>query len=335
MRETMRVGTRASALALAQARLVIQACQAVAGEDIAFEIVEMSTAGDRILDRPLHAFAGKGMFVTAFEEALAAGRIDVAVHSGKDMPLDMPPGLDVLAVLPRGNPRDVFVTVPGKPLPMAAAGEGCGRGTDGSAAQPGPAPGRLPADFVVGTSSLRRREQVRAFLGCGTKDIRGNVHTRLRKLLEGEVDGLILSLAGLERLSLCPGGMSGVCRQGAFVFMPLKVNDFLPAAAQGIIAVESTVVSPFAPLLARINDGDTMRCFLAERSYLAGVGAGCQQPVAAFSQCQGGLIQMEAAYWQDGKKYGFRGCDYQCQGEALGERLAKQTLQVLEQSGRG
>ena len=173
----MRIGTRRSVLALAQTELFIERCRQVSGEEILYEIVEMSTTGDRILDRPLYEFAGKGMFVSAFEEALLEGKIHVAVHSGKDMPLCIPEGLSVGAVLPRGSVEDVLVTLAGKELTEMS---------------------------VIGTGSLRRREQVREYLGYETKGIRGNVITRLKKLKEGEVDGLILAAAGLERLSILP-----------------------------------------------------------------------------------------------------------------------------------
>ena len=310
MDKIMRIGTRRSVLALAQTELFIERCRQVSGEEILYEIVEMSTTGDRILDRPLYEFAGKGMFVSAFEEALLEGKIHVAVHSGKDMPLCIPEGLSVGAVLPRGSVEDVLVTLAGKELTEMS---------------------------VIGTGSLRRREQVREYLGYETKGIRGNVITRLKKLKEGEVDGLILAAAGLERLSILPvrrtaaddgdGGGNGVRgngreRHGEFDFIRLDKRTFLPAAAQGIIAVECCDSSPFTRLLQRVNDEDTMHCFLTERAYLAAMGVGCEQPVAAFSRCSGGNIHMEAAYLKDGRGFRFADAAKTEEGARLGGKLA-------------
>lgn len=151
-RPVMRIGTRKSDLALAQARMLAEACSDV-DHTFCWELAELMTAGDAIQNRPLYAFEGKGMFVSAFEKALLEGEMDVAVHSGKDMPVDMPPELITGAVLPRGNPMDVLVTVRGK----------C------------PAQGG-----VIGTASLRRREQVKQSMGCKTQMVRGNVITRLQ-----------------------------------------------------------------------------------------------------------------------------------------------------------
>jgi len=292
MAEVMRIGSRRSALALAQTRLFIERCQSI-NRDITYEIVEMSTAGDRILDRPLYEFAGKGMFVSAFEEALAEGRIDAAVHSGKDMPLSSPEGIGVGAVLPRGNPEDVLVTLRGKEL------------TDMS---------------VIGTGSLRRQEQVHSLLGCRTAGIRGNVITRLEKLKAGEVDGLILAAAGLERLSLLPETEG----ESEYVFRRLDRRKFLPAAAQGIIAVQCRKDSPFSGLFEKVNDRDTMRCFLAERAFLERMGAGCEQPIAAYSWCGDGYIGMEAAFWKDGKAFRLSDRAKEEEGTALASGLADQ-----------
>lgn len=315
MDKIMRIGTRRSALALTQTELFLERCRQISGEEIRYEIVEMSTDGDRILDRPLYEFAGKGMFVSVFEEALLEGKIHVAVHSGKDMPLRIPEGLSIGAVLPRGSGEDVLVTLPGKELTEMS---------------------------VIGTGSLRRQEQVKEYLGYRTKGIRGNVITRLKKLRDGEVDGLILAAAGLERLSLLPvretaadhgdSGENGCKgdgargndreRYGEWEFVRLDKRAFLPAAAQGIIAVECRDNGPFAGLLQRVNDEETMHCFLAERAFLAAMGAGCDEPIAAFSRCRDGNIHMEAAYWKDGKGFRFADKGRAEDGIALAEELA-------------
>lgn len=311
MNKVMRIGTRKSALALAQTRLFAARCREAA-PDIQYEIVEMSTEGDRILDKPLYEFDGKGMFTSVFEQALEEGRIDAAVHSGKDMPVRMPDGMTAAAVLPRGNPRDVLVTAAGR---------------------------ELTADSVIGTGSLRRQQQVKLHLGCRTKGIRGNVNTRLRKLQEGEVDGLILAAAGLERLSFLEGGGSrrpgaaslreGLLKEGGFSFRELFEEDFLPAAAQGIIVVQSREDSLFLPLFERVNDRETMYCFRAERRFLEGMDAGCQQPVAAYSWCAGETIRMRAAYWHEGHMYTAFGFERDCQGEKLADALAAELTERI------
>ena len=299
MRKVMRIGTRKSELALAQTRLFIEVCKA-AEPGFSYEIVEMSTTGDRILDKPLYEFAGKGMFVTVFEDALLSGTIDAAVHSGKDMPERIPEGLAVSAVLPRANPCDVLVTLRGR---------------------------ELAADAVIGTGSLRRKQQVRTQLGYRTKNLRGNVGTRLQKLKDGEIDGLILAAAGLERLGLLTKD-GGIPEE--FNFTLLDTDRFLPAAAQGIIAVESKEDSPFAELLKRINDPETMRCFLAERTYLARIGAGCQQPVAAYARYEKELLLMDAAYWERETMLRFTEAAQPCDAEKLAERLAENMINARE-----
>ncbi len=304
MNNVVRIGTRKSALAIAQTKLLTERCRAV-DPDLQYEIVEMSTAGDRILDRPLYEFAGKGMFVSAFEQALLEGEIDAAVHSGKDMPVETAAGLAIPAVLPRANPRDVLV------MPL---------GTE------------LTERSVIGTGSLRRQYLARLHLGCQTKNIRGNVNTRLRKCREGEADGLILAAAGLERLALIPDSgawragqrplREGVLVEGGFCFQELHEEDFRPAAAQGIIAVQCRADSPYLPLLEKVNDRETMACFLAERRFLEGTGAGCQQPVAAYSWCVKGTIRMQAAWWQEERMRTSFGAARIGQGEEMAARLA-------------
>ncbi len=316
MSRVIRIGTRKSALALAQTRSVVERCRAVSGEaDIRYEIIEMSTAGDRIPDRPLYLFDGKGMFTSVFEEALAAGEIDAAVHSGKDMPGALPDGLIVSAALPRANPRDVLVTLPGRALQESS---------------------------VIGTGSLRRQEQVTFYLGYAVKGIRGNVNTRLQKLRDGEVDGLILAAAGLERLCVMPESAaawrqtlrSGLCGDGAFFFRELHEADFVPAPAQGIIAVESRRDSPFAELFAGINDKESMCSFLTERAFLSGVGAGCQQPVAAYSWCQNGTIRMRVQYWREGRLCTAFGAERMRDGERMAAGMAEKILAAAGQKDR-
>ena len=265
----MRVGTRGSRLAMAQTQLFIEACKRITKETVRYELVPMRTEGDIHLDRPLYELDGKGMFISAFEEALLEGKIDVAVHSAKDMDTTLAEGLTIAAALPRANPADVLVTL---------------RGT------------ALAENSVIGTGSLRRRVQLKEQFGYQTKAIRGNVDTRLDKLKRGEVDGLVLAAAGLERL--------GAIReqQEEFTFEYLDVHTFLPAPAQGIIVAESRKGGPFERLFSRVNDAETMECLLMERQFLRETGADCKQPVAAYAFRQDGELRMEAALWEDGRR---------------------------------
>ena len=265
----MRVGTRGSRLAMAQTQLFIEACKRITKETVIYESVPMRTEGDIHLDRPLYELDGKGMFISAFEEALLKGEIDVAVHSAKDMDTTLAEGLAIAAVLPRANPADVLVTL---------------RGT------------ALTEKSVIGTGSLRRQIQIKEQFGYQTKAMRGNVDTRLDKLKRGEVEGLVLAAAGLERLGLLRE------RQEEFAFEYLDVHTFLPAPAQGIIVAESRKSGAFEELFSRVNDKDTMECLLMERQFLRETGADCKQPVAAYAFRQDGELRLEAALWEDGRR---------------------------------
>lgn len=229
----------------------------------------MSTEGDIRLDRPLYELEGKGMFISAFEEALLEGQIDVAVHSGKDMDNTLAEGLEIAAALPRANPADVLVTL---------------KGTD------------LTENSVIGTGSLRRQIQLKEQFGYQTRAIRGNVDTRLDKLKKGQVDGLVLAAAGLERLGLIEE------LQRELVFDYLDVDTFLPAPAQGIIVAESRTGGPFAELLSQVNDVETMELLLMERQFLRETGADCKQPVAAYAFRQDGELRMKVALWEGGRR---------------------------------
>jgi hydroxymethylbilane synthase len=252
----LRIGTRGSALALAQAHETRARLMAAHGlPEAAFAIVVIRTTGDRVLDRPLAEIGGKGLFTREIEDALAAGAIDVAVHSMKDMPTLQPAGLGIDCYLPREDPRDAFVA-------------------RGAAA----ALSLLPRGAVVGTSSLRRRAQLRARRpDLRVVEFRGNVQTRMRKLESGLADATFLALAGLRRLGLA-----------AVAAAPIEPEDMLPAVAQGAIGVERRLDDDrAAALVAAIHHAPTGRRLAAERAFLAGLDGSCQTPIAGLAELEG------------------------------------------------
>lgn len=248
-----RIGTRGSPLALAQAhetRDRLMAAHALPQE--MFEIVVLSTKGDRITDRALAAIGGKGLFTEELEEQLASGELDFAVHSSKDMPTSLPEGLVLSTFLPRADPRDAFI---GRDVKNLAD---------------------LPQGAVVGSSSLRRQALIRRMRpDIEVVIFRGSVQTRLQKLADGTVDGTFLANAGLQRL-----GMDDVATE------VLSVRDFLPAPAQGAICVEQRAGDErISALLKPINDDDTSDAVACERAFLAALDGSCRTPIAGFARC--------------------------------------------------
>lgn len=249
---TIRIGTRKSALALAQTHWVRDALVERWGPQLSVEIVEISTRGDEILDRPLAAVGGKGLFVKQIEEALLDGRVDLAVHSMKDLPAALPPGLVVAATPEREDPRDVVVFASDEQK-LA----------------------RLPRGARVGTSSLRRAAlALRLNGGLEIVPIRGNVQTRLSKLDTGEVDAVLLAAAGLRRLGLAE-------RIGE----TLEPERFCPACCQGILALEVREDDDVArALVAPLNHAPTRVAAEAERAFLARLEGGCQIPLGCYAE---------------------------------------------------
>lgn len=295
----IRIGTRGSRLALEQARLVQEALEGALGRicsrqisDPVTELVILHTKGDRIQDKPLASIGEKGVFASEFEEALLEGRIDLAVHSAKDLPMALAPGLDIAAVLPRGDVRDVLVVPKGGRCPVW----GCRPGLVSESFCP--ATGEAGAEseeekrlFVIGTSSRRRQMQaLRLWDNVVCENIRGNVDSRLRKLQEGGYDGIILAKAGLDRL----GTYSAWEEQ--FDFYPLHPGAFLPAACQGIIAVEARQDSPAAVLCRQITDPDTELCFKVEREVLSMLSADCSEAAAAWCRQEAAGLVLDAMY---------------------------------------
>ncbi|MER8501431.1 MULTISPECIES: hydroxymethylbilane synthase [unclassified Mesorhizobium] len=258
MQTTLKIGTRGSPLALAQAHETQARLMAAHGMPAeAFEVVVISTSGDRIQDRPLSEAGGKGLFTKEIEEALLARRIDIAVHSSKDMPTLLPEGLELSAFLPREDARDAFI---GKAARTIAG---------------------LPQGARVGSSSLRRQALIRRMRpDVEVVMFRGNVQTRLRKLDDGIADGTILAYAGLKRL-----GLEDVVTD----LMPLEV--FPPAPGQGAICIESRIGDrDVEQMLAAIHDGPTGEALACERAFLAALDGSCRTPIAGHATISGGTV---------------------------------------------
>ena len=260
----LRLGTRGSALARAQTALVVGVLGRAHPELTAagaLETVVIRTTGDRVTDRPLAEIGGKGLFCKELEAALLERRIDLAVHSVKDLPTWLPTGLVLGAVLARGDPRDVLISRDGA-------------GLDG-----------LPAGAVVGTASPRRQAQLLARRpDLRVVNFRGNVDSRLRKLAAGEVDATLLALAGLERLGVAPAGAS-----------VLAPEVMLPAVGQGAIGIECRADdAPALGLLAAIDDPRSAICIAAERALLAALDGSCHTPIAGHARCEGGQLRLDA-----------------------------------------
>lgn len=248
----IRIGTRGSPLALAQANEVRDRLIAAHADldGLAVEIEVISTQGDRVLDRPLAELGGKGLFTEEIEDALLNGGIDLAVHSMKDMPTELPKGLKIDCVLEREDPRDGFIS--GKVAHFRD----------------------LPPGAVIGTASLRRQAQVlNARPDLRVVSFRGNVQTRLKKLGDGEVDGTFLALAGMRRLGL-EDRLTSV----------IDIDDMLPAVAQGVIGIECRVDDTrIAGLLRPLNHRETEIRLGAERAFLAALDGSCRTPIAGLA----------------------------------------------------
>ena len=247
------IGTRRSKLALIQAQLVAEALRR-ACEDLVVELLEITTAGDREPKKPLSAASETGIFTRAIEQKLLAGEIDLAVHSLKDLPVELAKGLALAATPERGDPRDVLLSRQGLALRDLRAGA------------------------VVGTSSPRRAAQLRALRpDLVTAELRGNVDTRIEKLRRGDYDAIVVALAALDRLGL-----------QALITEALDPGDFLPAPGQGALAVETREGDLDATRAAAlVNHGATFVATLAERELLRRRGGGCHLTLGALAECVG------------------------------------------------
>ncbi|MCK6556720.1 hydroxymethylbilane synthase [Candidatus Binatia bacterium] len=254
----VRIGTRGSALALAQATWLRDAL-AERRPDRGAALVVIKTSGDRFVDRPLGDIGGKGLFVKEIDEALSAGTVDCAVHSMKDLPASLAPGLHLAAVPRRVDARDLLLTRHGGPLAA------------------------LPPGARIGTSSLRRAALLLHLRpDIAIVPLRGNVDTRLRKLAAGEFDAIVLAAAGLHRLGLTPPAAT-----------PLDPTVFVPAVGQGALALE-TRDDGSADLLAWLDDPMTRVAVSAERAFMATVGGSCHTPLAAHATVRAGDLHLQA-----------------------------------------
>ena len=268
LKNTVKVGTRGSKLALAQTELVIKALRERFPQ-VDFQMVTMSTRGDRDTSRALLEFGGKAVFVEEFEEAILKGDIDIAVHSAKDMPMEIMEGLTISGTLPRACPQDVLIYKRGRSFDRNDS-------------------------FVVGTSSLRRQYQIRdVYPNAECKNLRGNVGTRIQKLEDGEYDAIILAAAGLERLGIIDGSAECVeVHKDELTFRYLSTESMLPAACQGIIAIETRTSGEACDMVREINDTEEYTQLICERAVLNRLKAGCHEPIGVYSELHGDHMKL-------------------------------------------
>lgn len=268
LKNTVKVGTRGSKLALAQTELVIKALRERFPQ-VDFQMVTMSTRGDRDTSRALLEFVGKAVFVEEFEEAILKGDIDIAVHSAKDMPMEIMEGLTISGTLPRACPQDVLIYKSGRSFDRNDS-------------------------FVVGTSSLRRQYQIRdMYPNAECKNLRGNVGTRIQKLEDGEYDAIILAAAGLERLGIIDGSAECVeVHKDELTFRYLSTESMLPAACQGIIAIETRTSGEASDMVREINDTEAYTQLICERTVLNRLNAGCHEPIGVYSELYGDHMKL-------------------------------------------
>ena len=266
MQSVIRIGSRDSILAVRQAELIRDRISQEHPE-LDIRIITMKTTGDKILDKSLAAIGGKGLFVKELDRALLDGRIDIAVHSLKDVPMELNPDLPLLAFGKREDPRAVMIYRQGL--------------------------SELPENAVIGTSSRRRELQLKKLCPAYTfRGIRGNVQTRMRKLEEEGYDGTLLAAAGLKRL-----GMEHVIGQY------FSVDEIIPAAGQGILAVQGRRGEDYSWLTC-VDDPESRAAAAAERAFIRTVGGGCTSPSAAHAQVSGNEVKLTGLYYdEDSREY--------------------------------
>ncbi|WP_298742776.1 hydroxymethylbilane synthase [uncultured Brevundimonas sp.] len=315
MAPLVRIGTRRSKLALTQSGLMQRAigrALGVAEADLAeaVPLVEIVTTGDRVQDRRLMEIGGKALFTKEIEEALLDGRVDVAVHSMKDVPAEQPAGLCIAATPPREDPRDAFVSEA-----FASFAE-------------------LPAGARLGTASLRRQAQALALRpDLRIEMLRGNVDTRLRKLADGGFDAILLAAAGLNRL-----GFDGVIRQR------LALDDFLPAPGQGALALQTRADDRDAAWVAALDDPATALAVAAERGAMTALEGSCRTAVGAHAEIAAGQLRLTtemlapdgSARWRRAGEIGdVEAADATARARALGLRLGAEVRTAAGDPGVG
>jgi hydroxymethylbilane synthase len=295
---SLRIGTRGSPLALAQAeetRLRLETAFPELAGAIHIEVIH--TTGDQIQDRPLAAIGGKGLFTKEIDEAQLEGRVDIAVHSMKDVPTLLPEGLTLGALLPREDVRDVLISSKGRSL------------------------AELPAGAVVGSASLRRAAQIlRRRPDLSVVSFRGNVQTRLRKLAEGQVDATLLAMAGLNRLGVMP-----------VEAVPLSIEEMLPAVAQGAIGISCRAGDERAlTYLAALDDEPTRCRVTAERAFLAVLDGSCRTPIAGLAMIDGERLTLTGMILRpDGSQaYDVVASGHCAEAEAVGYRGGRSLLEL-------
>jgi hydroxymethylbilane synthase len=256
----IRIATRKSELALWQANHVAEKLRSLPGVS-GVTLLPLSTRGDEILDKSLQKIGGKGLFIKELEVAMQAGKADIAVHSMKDVPAELPAGFCIAAVLERANPHDAFLSLDGRQF------------------------SDLPAGAKIGSSSLRRQAQLKAQRqDIEVIPLRGNVNTRLQKLADGHYDAIILASAGLERLGL-----------ESHITSEFDVNVMLPAAAQGVVGIECLAEhAGLRQVLALLEDQTSLYTTTAERAVAATLNANCQSPVASYAVIENDLLTINA-----------------------------------------
>ena len=295
MNKKVRVGSRDSLLAVRQAELVMEAVRK-ASPETELTLVTMKTTGDRILNQSLDKIGGKGLFVKELDLALMEGRSDLSVHSLKDMPMEIPEELPILAYSPREDNRDVLVLREGL--------------------------SELPAHPVIGTGSARRKIQAaRIYPDAEFKGIRGNIQTRLRKLDSGEYDALILAAAGMIRMGL----QDRISRY-------FSVEEIIPPAGQGIMAVQGRKDDSY-PFLIKINSPKSQAMAEAERSFVKTLDGGCSSPIAACALIEGDRLKLRGLYFEEKSgRWVVGSLEGSVQGPAeLGRSLAIRLKSEIEQ----
>jgi hydroxymethylbilane synthase len=310
--DTIFIATRGSALALAQANMILAQCRA-AFPKLSFDLKIIKTTGDKLQTASMSQEGKtlpKGLFTKELEVALLKHKADLAVHSLKDLPTELPAGLKLGAVGKRADVRDVLIYRDMEHLRAAEADKNSAEWSPGQSARRGFKAGlkvkELPGEAVVATSSTRRKAQLLALNpNLKAPDIRGNVITRMQKLAEkAELDATVLALAGITRLNfrVTPeGGLQGDAVPDGLLATILDTEEMLPCVGQGAIGIECREEDErISTICERLNHFNTHQCVLAERAFLAGVGGGCQSPVAAYAEVVGDQLRMRALSFANG-----------------------------------